>query len=107
LGAMRKVCLALPETTEDTQFGQPVWRAGKRVFAQAYCYDSGWRVAFWVGLEAQNLMSRDPRCEVPPYLGTHGWIALDASRRLAGRELRELALESYRHFALQRMLARL
>jgi predicted DNA-binding protein (MmcQ/YjbR family) len=107
LAAMRKVCLALPETTEGTQFGQPVWRAGKRVFAQAYCYDGRWRVAFWVGREAQSWMKDDPRFEVPAYMGHNGWIALDAGKRLSPRELDRLARESYRHFALKRMLEHL
>jgi len=40
-------------------------------------------------------------------LGMKGWIAVDVSRRLNQRELQPLALESYRHFALKRMLAEL
>jgi hypothetical protein len=48
LKMLRTICQAFPETSEDKQFGSPVWRAGKRVFAQAYGYDqkvrapSGW-----------------------------------------------------------------
>ena len=107
MAAMRKVCLALPETSEDAQFGQPVWRAGKKVFAQAYCYDGRWRVAFWVGIAAQGFMTQDPRFEIPAYMGHNGWIALDASKGVEESELRALALGSYRHFALKRMLAAL
>ena len=105
--SMRRICLALPETSEGLQFGQPVWRAGKKVFAQAYCYDGRWRAAFWVGVEAQSLMTGDPRYEIPAYMGHNGWIALDVSKRHSEKELRSLALESYRHFALQKMLAKL
>ena len=105
--AMRKVCLALPDTSEGLQFGQPVWRAGKKVFAQAYCYDNLWRVGFWVGIPAQGLMTGDARFSVPPYMGHNGWIALDVNKRHTERELRLLALDSYRHFALQKMLAKL
>jgi predicted DNA-binding protein (MmcQ/YjbR family) len=107
LAALRKVCLDLPETSEGLQFGQPVWRAGKRVFAQAYCYDGRWRAAFWVGIPAQGLMTADPRFEIPAYLGHNGWIALDVSRSHREAELRALALASYRHFALKRMLAKM
>ena len=107
MDAMRRVCLRLPETSEDTQFGQPVWRAGKRVFAQAYCYDDRWRVAFWVGVPTQTLFTRDPRFEIPQYMGHNGWIALDVSKGHNERELRGLSLGSYRHFALKRMLAQL
>lgn len=107
MASMRKVCLALPDTSEGLQFGQPVWRAGKKVFAQAYCYEDRWRVAFWVGVHAQTLMTHDPRFEIPPYMGHNGWIALDVAKRHDESELRSLALESYRHFALKRMLAHL
>jgi hypothetical protein len=52
LESMRKICLALPDTSEGLQFGQSVWRAGKKVFAQAYCYEERWQVGFWVGVHA-------------------------------------------------------
>jgi len=107
LASMRKICLALPDTSESLQFGQPVWRAGKKVFAQAYCYEGRWRVAFWVGVHAQLLFTDDPRYTIPPYMGHNGWIALDVSKGHSERELGPLALESYRHFALKKMLAKL
>jgi hypothetical protein len=40
-------------------------------------------------------------------MGHNGWIAIDVSRKLNERELRPLALGSYRHFALKKMLAKL
>jgi predicted DNA-binding protein (MmcQ/YjbR family) len=107
LKSLRQICLALPETSEAKQFGSPVWRAGKRVFAQAYGYDKKVRVAFWVGVERQGLFTADPRYEIPPYMGHNGWIALDVTRRYDEKEVRPLALDSYRHFALKRMLAQL
>jgi len=53
------------------------------------------------------LMTEDPRYTIPPYMGHNGWIAIDVSRKLNERELQPLALESYRHFALKKMLAKL
>jgi hypothetical protein len=82
LGVMRKVCLALPETSEDTQFGMPVWRAGRRVFAQCYSYDGPVHAAFWVGVQNQALMSSDPRFSIPAFLGQNGWIGLDVSKAI-------------------------
>jgi predicted DNA-binding protein (MmcQ/YjbR family) len=107
LASMRKICLALPDTAEDAQFGHPVWRAGKRVFARALCHDDRWRVAFWVGVHAQLLMTADPRYTIPAYMGHNGWIALDVAKKHSDDELTALALESYRHFATKRMLAKL
>jgi predicted DNA-binding protein (MmcQ/YjbR family) len=108
LKTLRKICLTLPETSEDKQFGSPVWRAGKKVFAQAYSYDRKTvRAAFWVGVDRQGLLTADPRYQIPPYMGHNGWIALDVTRRCDADEVRALVLDSYRHFALKRMLARL
>jgi predicted DNA-binding protein (MmcQ/YjbR family) len=107
LKSMREICLALPETTEDSQFGSPVWRAGRKVFAQAYAYDNRPRVAFWVGIDKQGFYTADKRFEIPPYMGHNGWIALDVTRTFKVPEVRALAHESYRHFALKRMLAKL
>jgi predicted DNA-binding protein (MmcQ/YjbR family) len=107
LQSMRKICLALPDTSEGLQFGHTVWRAGRRVFAQAWCQGATWRALFWVGVEAQWLYAKDPRYTIPPYMGHNGWIALDVTQSHSDGELKTLALASYRHFALKRMLAKL
>jgi predicted DNA-binding protein (MmcQ/YjbR family) len=106
LKELRAICLSLPETTEGTQFGHPVWRAGKKVFAQAYCYrgDRKLQLMFWVGVDQQSLLIRDKQFSIPPYMGHNGWIALDVTKDANWKEIRSLALFSYRHFALGRML---
>jgi hypothetical protein len=96
---VRAICLALPQTSEGLQFGKPVWRVGKRVFAQVWRYDGPVCAAFWVGIERQGLMTLDPRYTLPAYLGHNGWIALDVTRTLRQSELRSLAAESHAHFA--------
>lgn len=103
---LREICLSLPQTSEDKQFGNPVWRAGKRVFAQAYCYrpDLKLQLGFWVGVDQQALLTRDKHFSIPPYMGHNGWIALDVSKDANWKEIRSLAMFSYRHFALDRML---
>jgi hypothetical protein len=40
-------------------------------------------------------------------MGHNGWIALDVSTGCDWEEVAELALQSYRHFALKRMLLRM
>ena len=106
LAELREICLALPQTSEDKQFGNPVWRAGKKVFAQAYCYrpDLKLQLGFWVGVDQQALLTRDKHFSIPAYMGHNGWIALDVSKDANWKEIRSLALFSYRHFALGRML---
>ena len=102
-----KICLALPETDESKQYGTPVWRVGKKSFAMLYDYGKGLTVQFWVGIERQSPLEMDPRFSIPPYMGTKGWIALDASMSINERELRDFLIESYRHFATRRALAKL
>jgi hypothetical protein len=104
---MRKLCLALPETTEAASFGAPTWRVGKRGFASVYDYGKGLTLAFWVGIERQGPLEMDPRFSIPAYSGNNGWIALDASSGVNERELRDFLIESYRHFATSRALAKL
>jgi len=104
LKKLRAFCLALPETSEATQFGSPVFRAGKRVFATVHANAGQLTLQFWVGVGGQAMVTLDPRFSVPPYSGHNGWIALDVTKACDWDEVRELTLTSYRHFALQRML---
>ncbi len=106
LKELSEICLSLPETMQGTQFGHPVWRVGKKVFAQAYCYrtDRKLKLAFWVGVGQQALLIRDKQFSIPAYIGHHGWIAVDVTEAANWREIRSLALFSYRHFAPTRLL---
>jgi predicted DNA-binding protein (MmcQ/YjbR family) len=104
---LQRICAALPEVEEGTQMGAVVWRAGKRGFAMLYDYGKGLHAQFWVGIERQGPLEMDPRYSIPPFMGHKGWIALDLREDLDPRELRELAIESYRHFASRRAIAAL
>ena len=107
LARIRAICLAWPETSEARQFGSPVWKAGKKTFAGLHAYRGPLQLAAWVGVERQALMCADPRYSVPPYIGHAGWIHLDLGRDADWGEVRALAEDSYRHFALKRMLRQL
>jgi len=107
LEPLRKMCLRLPESREQRQFGQPVWQAGRKTFAWARHDGSRLSLWFWVGVNHQGLLTSDPRYRIPPYMGHNGWIALDVSEDCDWREIEGLALNSYRHFALKRMLLQL
>jgi predicted DNA-binding protein (MmcQ/YjbR family) len=107
LKSLRKICLRLPESREERQFGHPVWQAGKRTFALARHDGRRITLGFWVGVEQQGLLTSDPRFEIPPYMGHNGWIALDVTAHCDREEVEALTLQSYRHFALKRMLLQL
>ncbi len=104
LELMRNLCLALPETHEARQFGHPVWRAGARSFAMVRHDGERLTVNVWVGADQQNLLTADERFRIPPYIGHNGWISLDVSVHGNRREIEALVRQSYRHFALKRML---
>ena len=128
LAGLRKIIEPWPEVVQDQQFGNPVWRAGKKTFVWVHAdrnagapqvatgavktagrgsgkrAQSRLQLYFWVGVAAQSLMTTDERFEIPPYLGHTGWIALDVTADCHWPQVRGLALSSYCHFALQRML---
>jgi predicted DNA-binding protein (MmcQ/YjbR family) len=107
LKPLRKLCLDLPESQEQRQFGHPVWQAGKKTFAWARYDGQQLTLSFWVGVDRQGLLTADPRYRIPPYMGHNGWIALDVSTHCDWDEVATLALQSYRHFALKRILRQL
>jgi hypothetical protein len=107
LKSLRKICLALPESREERQFGHPVWKAGKKSFALARHHAERLTLCFWVGVDQQGLLTADSRYRIPPFIGHNGWIALDVSADCDWEEVAALTLHSYRHFALKRMLLQL
>lgn len=107
LERLRPFCLALPEVREVRQFGNPAWQAGKKTFCTVSRYDQRLEVHGWVGSEQQVALTFDDRYRIPPYSGRNGWIALDAEDDVIWEAVENLALVSYRHFALKRMLKQL
>lgn len=104
LKKLRTLCLRFPESSEARQFGSPAWLAGKRTFAIARYAAARLTLCFWVGVDQQGLLTADSRYHVPRYFGHNGWIALDVSTTCDWNEVNGLAVLSYRHFALKRML---
>ena len=104
LKRLAAICLALPETSASTSFGNPVWVADKKSFVQAWRYDGQLKLAFWVGPDRQDALILDPRYLLPAYMAHNGWIALNAEQGVNWDEVESLAFDSYRHFALKRML---
>jgi predicted DNA-binding protein (MmcQ/YjbR family) len=104
LGRLGDLCDRLPETSRGRQFGNPVWKAGKKTFVSTGYYDGRMSLSFWVGPERQLALSDAPRYHIPAYIGHNGWITLDVEDHADWEEIEDLLLGSYRHFALKRML---
>ena len=84
-----------------------MWQAGTKTFACAHYYTGRLKLNFWVGAARQKQLVKDKRFAVSHYTGHNGWIDLDVEDEQDWAEIEELALESYRHFALKRMLKKL
>jgi len=104
LEKLRKICLALPETSEDSAFGNPVFKAGRKTFCHFAAYKNIPNTYFWVGSQQQAFLTADKRYTIPAYMGHNGWIQVRIDKRFDKEEIGRLALESYKHYALQRML---
>jgi hypothetical protein len=49
-------------------------------------------------------LAQDDRYSISPYTGHNGWMDLDVEDHQDWQEIGKLVLDSYRHFALKRML---
>ncbi|MEM7403874.1 MAG: MmcQ/YjbR family DNA-binding protein [Pseudomonadota bacterium] len=103
LAAVADLTSQWPEVTETRHFGAPAFKAGKKTFCTVH-----WRsppsINFWVGADQQVLLTLDPRFRIPAYTGVNGWIAHDLADPTDLGGVETLLLDSYRHFALKRML---
>lgn len=104
LSRLADFCAGLPETVETKQFGNPTWKAGKKTYVCVHRYDRRLCIQIWVGGEQQGFLTADPRYKISAYVGHNGWIDLDVEDTVNWAEIEQLVLNSYRHFALKRML---
>lgn len=107
LARLAEFCLALPETSRAETFGDPTFKAGKKSFCNVHRRAREMRLCVWVGVDAQPALTLDQRYRVPAYTGHNGWIELAIEHTVDWTEVEALVLDSYRHFALKRMLTAL
>ena len=116
LQVITDICLALPETSAHQRFGDPCFLAGKKNFCSLYFtsaragtkkHQRRLHLSVWAGPEGQAALTFDERYSIPAYTGHNGWIDLDIHDELLTAEVQNLIENSYRHFALKRMLKEL
>jgi hypothetical protein len=79
---VRRLCLAMPQTSEKLSHGEPTFFADKRVFASiSNNHHNDGHVAVCIPAEpgAQAALIRsDPKCYYrPPYVGPSGWVGIE------------------------------
>jgi hypothetical protein len=104
LAGIARLCRKLPETSPADASSSLIWKAGKKTFVRGHHIDGRLKLLFWVGIEQQGFMLEDPRFTLPMYIASSGWIELDVQDNINWDEIESLLLNSYRHFALKRML---
>ena len=107
---LRKICLALPEATEQEAWSEPTWRVKGKMFAQMDDYHHGSpHCAVWLPstIEAQEaLIAADPkRFFRPPYVGHKGWVAIVLDTGPDWAVVAELVRDAYRRIAPAKLAA--
>jgi hypothetical protein len=107
---LRKICLALPEATEQEAWSEPTWRVKGKMFAQLDDYHHGSpHCAVWLPstIEAQEaLIAADPeRFFRPPYVGHKGWVAIVLDTGPDWAVVAELVRDAYRQIAPAKLAA--
>ena len=103
LTILRKICLALPETTERLSHGEPTWFVrGKKTFVSYSDHHHNDRLAFVCaappGAQQAMVAADHERFFVPPYVGGRGWLGvyLDLEEPVDWDEVAELVEDAYR-----------
>lgn len=106
LDRLRKVALALPETTEAVAWEEhPTFRVRNKIFViTSFTADSMTVKA--TKDEQEALVATHPRISVAPYVGRHGWVRMDLTGKgLDWALVEDLVRESYRLVAPKTLAA--
>jgi hypothetical protein len=109
LKRVRRICAALPETTEKLSHGEPTFFVRKKVYAMfANNHHNDGRIAVWLpappGLQSTLIENAPEKFFKPPYVGVRGWIGIELDRIDDG-ELASHLHEAWRLIAPKRLQA--
>ena len=105
LTRLRKLALALPETSERLSHGAPTFIVReKRPFVMVLTDHHGdGRFAIWCaapqGLQSMLVEADPERFFVPPYVGHRGWLGMRLDRALDWNELAGIVEDAYAEIA--------
>lgn len=109
LRRVRRLCAALPQTTEKLSHGEPTFFVGGKVYVMfANNHHNDGHVAVWIpvppGLQATLLKTEPGKFFTPPYVGVKGWVGIELDA-ISDEELAAYIVEAWRLIAPKRLRA--
>jgi len=107
---LRRICLALPETSERISHGQPAWFVREKkqfVMATEFPHEgrAHLRCAAPDGVQSL-LVDADPeKFFIPPYVGHRGWLGVRLDVPTDWDEIADLVEDAWRTVAPKRLVA--
>jgi hypothetical protein len=85
LRRVRRICAALPETTEKLSHGEPTFFVRKKVYVMfANNHHNDGHIAVWIpvpqGMQPMLLRTEAQKFFLPPYVGVRGWVGIELDR---------------------------
>jgi hypothetical protein len=85
LKRVRRICSALPETTERLSHGEPTFFVHNKVFVMfANNHHDDGHIAVWLpvpsGLQTTLIETAPETYFKPPYVGVRGWVGIELNR---------------------------
>ena len=112
LYSLRRLCLALPETTERLSHGEPTWFIrGKKTFVTYADRHHDDKLGFWCpappGVQEELVALEPKRFYRPPYVGHRGWLDVRLYVDVDWAEIGGIVLDAYRMIAPKGLIAQL
>jgi len=107
LSRVRRICAALPATSERLSHGEPTFFVGDKVFAMfANNHHHDGHVAVWTpaepGAQLALIRSSSTKFFRPPYVGIRGWVGIELDQ-VSDDELTYRLLGAWRLIAPQNL----
>src|SRR5882724_1443722 len=85
LPRVRRICAALPETSEKLSHGEPTFFVRKKVFVMFdNNHHNDGHIAVWLpapqGMQTLLIADAPETYFKPPYVGVRGWVGVELSR---------------------------
>jgi hypothetical protein len=107
--ALRRLCLALPATSERLSHGEPTWFVqDKKTFVMFSNHHHGGPLGFWCaappGAQEALIAAAPDRFFRPPYVGHRGWLGVNLEEPTDWDEIADIVTDAYRCVAPRRLV---